>query len=246
MHCFFQTDLTSEFISLSEDESKHAIRVLRLTIGDQVEIVDGKGTRAIAEVTSDHAKRCELSIVSRTLEKSSRNFHLHIAVAPTKNIERIEWFLEKATEIGIDEITLLDCEHSERTTVKAERLEKVAISAMKQSQQSWLPVINEMISFDKFVMSANADVKLIAHCEEGSKNPILQMLSRQPSTPLSLTTGKKKILVLIGPEGDFSPAEIETALGNHFTAVSLGETRLRTETAALYAVIATQLSATNS
>jgi len=235
MHCFFQTDLTSEFISLSEDESKHAIRVLRLTIGDQVEIVDGKGTRAIAEVTSDHAKRCELSIVSRTLEKSSRNFHLHIAVAPTKNIERIEWFLEKATEIGIDEITLLDCEHSERTTVKAERLEKVAISAMKQSQQSWLPVINEMISFDKFVMSANADVKLIAHCEEGSKNPIS-----------GFSFSGKRVLVLIGPEGDFSRAEIETALGNHFTAVSLGETRLRTETAALYAVIATQLSATNS
>lgn len=238
MHIFYQPDLTSDLISLSEDESKHAVRVLRLSIGDQVEIVDGKGTRAVAEVTSDHAKRCELRVVSRTREKSSRNFHLHIAVAPTKNNERIEWFLEKAVEIGVDEITLLECEHSERTTVKTERLGKVAVSAMKQSQQSWLPVINEMISFEKFVKSAAADIKLIAHCDEGGKNPISQVFSRQPSTPLSLTSTRKNILVLIGPEGDFSRAEIETALGNQFIAVSLGETRLRTETAALYAVIA--------
>ncbi len=242
VHLFYQPDLSSELISLSEDESKHAVRVLRLSIGDQVEIVDGKGTRAVAEVTSDHAKRCELRVVSRTREESHRKYHLHIAVAPTKNIERIEWFLEKATEIGIDEITLLDCEHSERTVVKTERLEKVAISAMKQSQQSWLPVINEIISFDAFVKSASADpsttlrtsLKLIAHCDEGAKNPISSVVT---STTLSLTT-KQRVLVLIGPEGDFSPAEIETALGNQFIAISLGETRLRTETAALYAATA--------
>lgn len=231
VHLFYQPDLTSDLISLSEDESKHAIRVLRLSVGDKVEIVDGKGTRAVAEVTSDHAKRCELRIVSRTREKSPRKFHLHLAVAPTKNIERIEWFLEKAVEIGVDEITLLECEHSERTTVKSERLEKVAVSAMKQSQQSWLPVINEMVSFGKFVKSTSAEVKLIAHCDEGSKNPISK-----------ISFSGKNILVLIGPEGDFSPAEIETALGNQFTAVSLGETRLRTETAALYAVIAVNLT----
>jgi 16S rRNA (uracil1498-N3)-methyltransferase len=254
VHLFYQPDLTSDLISLSEDESKHAIRVLRLSIGDQVEIVDGKGTRAVAEVTSDHAKRCELRVVSRIREESPRKFYLHIAVAPTKNNERLEWFLEKATEIGIDEITLLDCEHSERSTVKSERLEKVAVSAMKQSQQSWLPVINEIISFDKFVKEASADLKLIAHCDEGGKNSIAQVFSRQPSTPrlpqhgqrvggqaLSLTTTSKNILVLIGPEGDFSNVEIETALGNQFTAVSLGETRLRTETAALYAVTAINL-----
>ncbi len=230
VHLFYQPDLTSDLISLSEDESKHAIRVLRLSIGDEVEIVDGKGARAVAEVTSDHAKRCELRIVRRTRDESPRKFHVHIAVAPTKNNERLEWFLEKATEIGIDEITLLDCEHSERSSVKKERLEKVAISAMKQSQQSWLPVINEIVSYDKFVKAATADVKLIAHCDEGSKNSISK-----------ISFSGKNILVLIGPEGDFSRAEIDTALGNQFTAVSLGETRLRTETAALYAVTAINL-----
>lgn len=225
VHLFYQPGLSAETILLSEDESKHAIRVLRLGIGDSVALVDGKGTRAIAEVVSDHPKRCELRVIKRTHEAPSRSYHLHVAVAPTKNNERIEWFLEKATEIGIDELTLLGCEHSERTTVKAERLEKVAVSAMKQSQQSWLPVINGMVPFDGFVKTAAADVKLIAHCDEGTKNPL---------ATFSFTG--KKVLVLIGPEGDFSRAEVETALGSHYTAVSLGETRLRTETAALYAV----------
>lgn len=232
MHLFYQPDLSSDLISLSEEESKHAIRVLRLSNGDPVEIVDGKGTRAVAEVSEDHPKRCVLKINSRSEEKTKRNYHLHIAVAPTKNIERIEWFIEKATEIGIDEITLLDCEHSERTVVKTERLEKVTISAMKQSQQSWLPVINEMITFGNFLRSVQADTKLIAHCDEGVKNPIS-----------SISFSGKKILILIGPEGDFSPAEIEMATRNQFTAISLGETRLRTETAALYAVTALSVSA---
>lgn len=226
MHIFYQPDLTGESILLSEDESKHAIRVLRLSVGDRVEIVDGKGTRAVAEVRDDRPKRCAMQIISRKNESTERNFHLHVAVAPTKNIERIEWFIEKATEIGIDEITLLDCEHSERTTVKIDRLEKVAISAMKQSQQIWLPVIHEMKKFEDFIHGSNADVKVIAHCEEGSKNPI------------SAINLSGKILVLIGPEGDFSPGEIDAAINSGFVAVSLGETRLRTETAALYTVIA--------
>jgi 16S rRNA (uracil1498-N3)-methyltransferase len=232
MHLFYQPDLSGETILLSEDESKHAVRVLRLSAGDEVQIVDGKGTRATAEVANDHPKRCELRIVSRVQEQTLRNFHLHIAVAPTKNNERIEWFLEKATEIGVDEITLLDCEHSERTSVKSERLEKVAVSAMKQSQQSWLPVIHEMIPFETFVKNAVADVKLIAHCDEGLKNPVS-----------GISFSGKNVLFLIGPEGDFSRAEIETALAHQFTAVSLGDTRLRTETAALYAVTAASILA---
>jgi 16S rRNA (uracil1498-N3)-methyltransferase len=227
VHLFYQPDLTSDTLLLSEEESKHAIRVLRLEMNSQVELVDGKGTRALAEVRDDHPKRCALEIISRTTEKTGRNFHLHIAVAPTKNIERIEWFLEKATEIGIDEITLLDCEHSERSTVKTERLEKVAVSAMKQSQQSWLPVINEMQKFEHFIRNAQTDVRLIAHCEDGEKNPISKAIVRG-----------NRILVLIGPEGDFSTEEISSAINTGFTPVSLGETRLRTETAALYAVTA--------
>lgn len=231
MHLFYQPDLNADSILLTEEESKHAIRVLRLAIGSQVEIVDGKGTRAIAEVADDHPKRCALRILSRKSEKTNRNFRLHVAVAPTKNIERIEWFVEKATEIGIDEITLLDCEHSERTTVKTERLEKVAVSAMKQSQQSWLPVIHEMKKFGSFIQDASADVKLIAHCEEGEKNPLAKIVS-----------AGQRVLVLIGPEGDFSPEEIKLAMDSGFTPVSLGETRLRTETAAFYAVMAVHLA----
>lgn len=230
MHLFYQSDLTSDTILLSEEESKHAIRVLRLEMNAQVELVDGKGTRALAEVRDDHPKRCALEIISRRTEETGRNFHLHLAIAPTKNMERIEWFLEKATEIGVDEITLLDCEHSERTTVKNERLEKVAVSAMKQSQQSWLPVIHEMQKFDAFIRNAKADVRLIAHCEDGEKNPLTK----------AIVSGKN-ILVLIGPEGDFSGEEIDTAIKAGFTPVSLGETRLRTETAALYAVTAVNL-----
>lgn len=238
MHIFYQPDLSYETILLSEEESKHAVRVLRLNSGDSVELVDGKGTRASAEVIDDHPKRCTLKILARTIEKPKRNFHLHIAVAPTKNIDRIEWFVEKATEIGVDEISLIDCEHSERTTVKVDRLEKVAVSAMKQSQQSWLPVIHEIRTFADFTSGAEAELKLIAHCDEGAKNPIHTCLT---STPLGLTS-ISRILVLIGPEGDFSPTEITTATQNGFTPVSLGETRLRTETAALYAVVAANIN----
>lgn len=209
--------------------------MLRLSVGDRVEIVDGKGTRAVAEVSDDHPKRCALRILSRKNESTNRTFHLHIAVAPTKNIERIEWFVEKATEIGIDEITLLDCEHSERTTVKVDRLEKVAVSAMKQSQQSWLPVIHVMKKFDAFVRECTNDVKLIAHCEEGTKNPVSTLIT---SAPLGLTSDSRKVVIMIGPEGDFSHGEIDAAIKAGFIPVSLGETRLRTETAALYAVMA--------
>lgn len=231
MHLFYQPDFTGEFIHLSEEESKHAIRVLRLSIGDQVLVVDGKGSRWVAEVSEDHPKRCVLKTVAVSVTPIRSKTHVHIAVAPTKNMERIEWFIEKATEIGIDEITLLDCEHSERTIVKKERLEKVAIAAMKQSQQAHLPVIHEMVPFNAFIKSVSADIKLIAHCDEEEKNPISE-----------ISLSGKNVLVLIGPEGDFSRAEIDTALGNQFTAVSLGETRLRTETAALYAVTAISLA----
>lgn len=233
MHIFFQPDLTSDSILLSEEESKHAIRVLRLNVGEEVQLVDGKGNRAVAEVADAHPKRCVLKINSRSAEKPKRNFYLHIAVAPTKNIERIEWFVEKATEIGIDEITLIECEHSERTVVKVERLEKVAVSAMKQSQQSWMPVINDVIPIGRFLSTSNAEINLIAHCDEGAKNPINV-----------LSFADKKVLILIGPEGDFSPVEIKSAIANGFSPVSLGETRLRTETAALYAVMAVNLSTT--
>jgi len=225
MHCFYEPDLSGESILLSEEESKHAVRVLRLSGGDKVELLDGKGTRAVAEVSDDHPKRCVLRIISRSNEPSGRNFRLHIAVAPTKNMDRIEWFVEKATEIGIDEITFLECEHSERDTIKIDRIEKVAISAMKQSQQSHLPKINALTTFSAFVANCEAEVKLIAHCVD-TERKALRDLGFQ----------NKSVVILIGPEGDFSQEEITKALDSYFVPVVMGSTRLRTETAALYAV----------
>lgn len=225
MHCFYEPDLSGESVLLSEEESKHVVRVLRLSAGDQVELLDGKGTRAVAEVSDDHPKRCVLTLISRSNEPTERNFRLHIAVAPTKNTDRIEWFVEKATEIGIDEITFLECEHSERDTIKIDRIEKVAISAMKQSQQSHLPKINELTSFTDFISSCEAEIKLIAHCVDSERKDLRDF---------SFTN--KTVAILIGPEGDFSNDEINLALQSGFQPVIFGKTRLRTETAAVYAV----------
>lgn len=228
MHFFYQPNLSAEFIHLDEDESKHAIRVLRIVAGDQVEVVDGKGQRVIAEVSKDHPKRCELRIISRVQEPSPRPYYLHVAVAPTKSIDRIEWFLEKAVEIGIDEVSFLECENSERTVVKMERMEKVAVSAMKQSQQSRIPILNQPMLFSEFIQNSKAENKFIAHCEETAKSSFHTFLPQS-----------KSILMLIGPEGDFSTEEINLSKENGYSPVSLGATRLRTETAAMYTVMST-------
>lgn len=231
MHQFFLADLSAELVTLDEDESKHAIRVLRLQKGNEVVLIDGKGTRALALVEDDHAKRCALRIVSRKQESTGRTFKIHIAVAPTKSADRIEWFLEKAVEIGIDKISLIDCEHSERSNFKTERLEKIAVAAMKQSQQSWLPEIRGVFPFEQFLQSVSADEeKFIAHLEEGERKQLKSEI--KPGSD---------VLILIGPEGDFSQNEIESAIRNGFLAVSLGENRLRTETAALYSVMTANL-----
>lgn len=231
MNVFYFPDLSSDIITLDEEESKHAVRVLRLKNGDAVELVDGKGTRATAEVSDDHPKRCALQVTERKVETTGRNFRLHIAIAPTKNIDRLEWFVEKAVETGIDAITLLSCGHSERLTVKLQRLGKVAVSGMKQSQQSWLPELNDVVPFGDFVSSVSPGAqRFIAHCDEGEKSHLKNLL--QPGG---------EVVVLIGPEGDFSPGEIATATAAGFRAVSLGETRLRTETAALVAALTVQL-----
>lgn len=231
MHTFYFPDLSNDIVTLDEDESKHAVRVLRLTVDTEVMLVDGKGTRAFAKVSEDHPKRCSLQITDRKKETTERNFKLHIAVAPTKNLDRLEWFIEKATEIGIDSIILISCDHSERFTVKLERMEKVTVSAIKQSQQSWLPEVKGVISFKEFIASVPPQSqKYIAHCAEGDKVLLKKQLS--PSGD---------IYILIGPEGDFSKNEIESAITNGFKAVSLGERRLRTETAALVALMSVNL-----
>lgn len=224
MHLFYVPELPDETVSLTEEESKHAVRVLRLSAGDRVQLTDGRGTFCEAEVADDHPKRCTLRITARHMEQRPRNYHLHLAVAPTKNIDRMEWLVEKATEIGLDEFTLLDCEHSERGTAKTERLEKIAVAAMKQSQQAWLPQIGEMTDLPFFIASQEnfAGQKFIAHCHNTPKQPLK-----------SVYTSGSDVLLLIGPEGDFSHEEVKLAEQHGFVAVSLGETRLRTETAAL-------------
>lgn len=231
MHTFYFPDLSDNIVLLDEDESKHAVRVLRLVIGSEVMLVDGKGCRAFAKVLEDHPKRCTLEITEKKKEITERNYRLHIAIAPTKNLDRLEWFIEKATEIGIDSIILISCDHSERFTVKMDRMEKVTVSAIKQSQQSWLPEMKGVIPFKEFISSVPESAqRYIAHCADGEKSPLKNKIKAEGD-----------IFILIGPEGDFSGDEIKLAIENGFLPVTLGERRLRTETAALVAVMTVNL-----
>jgi 16S rRNA (uracil1498-N3)-methyltransferase len=222
MHLFYLPDLDAPVVQFDEDESKHVVRVLRLKNGDTVQLTDGRGNLCVARISDDHPKRCRLDIESKTFREPQQPYRFHLAVAPTKNMDRMEWLLEKAVEIGLHRFSLLECEHSERAQVKPERLEKIAIAAMKQSQQSWLPVIDPICDFNAFIAAhaSFAGNACIAHCGNGERKPFK-------------TVTAKNTLLLIGPEGDFSPAEVTLALQHNFHAVSLGDTRLRTETAAL-------------
>jgi 16S rRNA (uracil1498-N3)-methyltransferase len=210
---------------LPEEESQHCMRVLRLGEGEEITLTDGKGFLYQAVLTETHPKHCRIRVTKKWEQAPLWNFYLHIAVAPTKNMERMEWFVEKATEIGINEITCLRCDHSERREIKLPRLNKIAVNAMKQSQKTILPLINEMIDFRDFVSSAFTEgYKMIGHCREGQKQLIKEVY--KPG---------RNALLLIGPEGDFSNEEVQAASDAGFSPVSLGESRLRTETAALVA-----------
>ncbi|GAA4334034.1 16S rRNA (uracil(1498)-N(3))-methyltransferase [Mucilaginibacter gynuensis] len=226
MHLFYTPDIApnAPHYFLSEEESKHCVRVLRLNVGDEVQLIDGRGGLYIARIKDAHPKRTILDIISVTTEYNKRNHYLHVAVAPTKNIERLEWFLEKATEVGIDEISLIICQRSERKEAKVDRLNRIITAAIKQSLKAYHPVLNEPVTFNKFLAQPFNGQKFIAHCEPGEKAGLKSILQPQ-----------QNYLVLIGPEGDFSPEEIGNALNNDFKAITLGESRLRTETAALEA-----------
>lgn len=225
MHLFYTPDITENTYTLSEEESKHCVRVLRMNNGDEIELMDGKGSIYKAEIIDNNPKRCTVKIVN-TIKTEQRKFQLHIAIAPTKSIDRTEWFLEKATEIGVDELSLLSCQNSERTVIKAERLNKVLISAIKQSKNAYLPQLNELVDFNKFISTTQhfKGQKFIAHCYS---NDLTHLKSKYSAL--------ENVLILIGPEGDFSLEEVKLAESNGFTSVSLGKNRLRTETAALYA-----------
>ena len=223
MQIFYAPDIESTLV-LPEEESGHCVRVLRLAEGDEIMITDGNGNFYLASITNAHPKHCQVEITSSWQQEKPWDAYIHIAVAPTKNMDRMEWFAEKATEIGIDEITCLNCRFSERKEVKTARLEKILVSAMKQSQKALLPQLNGMTDFKQFVRQPFNGRKFIAHCEEGEK-PLIKSIYRPG----------ENVLILIGPEGDFSPEEIKSAEENGFEAISLGKSRLRTETAALTA-----------
>lgn len=228
----FAPDLTpaAATYQLPEEESKHAVRVLRLAAGDDVALLDGCGGLYRAEIVEANPKRCQLRIGQHT-HVPPRSYFTHVAVAPTKNLDRMEWFVEKAVEMGVERISFLRCARSERRELKLERLEKIAISALKQSGQAWLPRLDEMQDFGAFVAGVTAETTFIAHLEEGERTDLAQVATTGPGC-----------CVLIGPEGDFTPAEIALALERSIRPVTLGASRLRTETAALAAVFTAQLS----
>ena len=223
MHLFFTPILNAGTVLLPEEESKHAVKVLRLNQGEVVNLVDGKGGFYQAVIEEDNPKKCLLRITETTLNFGYRPYRIHIAVAPTKNNDRIEWFIEKAIEIGIDRISFLLCERSERKQVNLERLDKVVVSAMKQSVKAYKPEVSDIIPFKDFIKEIQPGGNYIAHLEEHERTPLHQI-------PL-----QESICVLIGPEGDFSPQEIKLAYDKGIKPVTLGNSRLRTETAALVA-----------
>jgi 16S rRNA (uracil1498-N3)-methyltransferase len=211
MQLFYTPDIdpSHPHYFLNEEESKHCIRVLRLENGSEVQLIDGKGSFYTALIQDAHPKRTVLQIISVIPAFNKRNHYLHIAMAPTKNLDRIEWFLEKATEIGIDEISFIICQRSERKEVKVERLNKIITSAIKQSIKAYHPVLNEPVSYSRLLTKPFEGQKFIAHCEKNGKTNLRDEL---------ITNGN--YLILIGPEGDFTPNEIDDALYNGFKAIS--------------------------
>lgn len=227
MQLFYNPTIEESTTQLTFDkvESRHIVKVLRKQEGDVLHITNGQGFLFLSEIVIANDKKCIVKIISHSKTKKTRDYHLHVAIAPTKNNDRMEWFLEKATEIGIDEITPLICDNSERRIVKTERFQKIIQSAMKQSLQYYLPTLNEPAKFSDFIAQEISGTICIAHCEEGEKKGLGSILGP-----------KQSVTILIGPEGDFSSKEIAMALSKGYAPISLGENRLRTETAAIVAV----------
>ena len=226
MYLFYTPDIATQHC-LSEEESAHCVRVLRYREGDTILLTDGRGTTYTAQITKAHPKACEFDILTSEHQQKGHAFHLHIAIAPTKNIERLEWAVEKCVEIGVDEITPLLCRFSERKQLRLDRLEKIILSAAKQSLTPYLPQIHEMTAYDDFIRLEAArpqTQRFIAHCYKEDKKLLRDCIET-----------KRDVTVLIGPEGDFSEQELHDALANGFIPVSLGNSRLRTETAAVVA-----------
>ena len=247
---FYVPDAANQ-VELPAEEATHALRVLRLKGGDEIFLMDGEGSFFRAEVTAASSKRCLYEIKEEMPQQRAWKGHIHLAIAPTKMMERIEWMAEKATEIGFDELSFLNCQFSERKVVKTPRIDKIVISAVKQSHKAWKPVVNELISFKEFIQTPRPGRKFICHCyEEVEKKDFFAEISGilneahasaasespNAATAVSESPNAADITVLVGPEGDFSIDEVRLALENGYESVSLGTSRLRTETAGLVAV----------
>ncbi len=230
---FFVPDAAHQ-TELPADEAMHALRVLRLKGGDEIFLMDGVGNYYRAQVTIAATHHCYYEILEHLPQEPEWTGHLHLAIAPTKMMDRMEWFVEKATEIGVDEISFLNCKFSERKLLKLPRLEKIVISAMKQSHKAWNPVLHEMVSFKDFIRQPREGRKFIAHCYDEIPRAYLFDELRKSSAPEELT-------VMIGPEGDFSLDEVQDAIAAGYQSVHLGTSRLRTETAGLSAVMMMRL-----
>lgn len=222
---FFTQKIENGFAVFEEEEGRHLTSVLRKKTGDRLQLTDGKGSFYEAELTDAGKRQVLARILSKTDAPILRTGRLHLAIAPTKQMERLEWFLEKATEIGVDEITPLLCKRSERDSLRLDRLEKILVSAMKQSLRAWLPQLNQPTRFQDFVKKSGEAQKRLAWCSEEPLPHLKNTLSPHQDT-----------VIAIGPEGDFTPEEVQFALSNGFQGVSLGQARLRTETAGLLAV----------
>ncbi|AXB58484.1 16S rRNA (uracil(1498)-N(3))-methyltransferase [Flavobacterium fluviale] len=225
MQLFFNPNIdeTTQSFSFDKEESRHIIKVLRKKDSDILHVTNGSGLLFETQITLASDNKCIVEVLSITNAEKPK-FHLHLAVAPTKMNDRFEWFLEKATEIGIQEITPIFCDRSERKVINKDRFEKIILSAMKQCNETFLPKLNEAISFKEFIKKQQNGLQLIAHCEETDKKSLKEVL--KPN---------EDVTILIGPEGDFSEKEITLALENNYKPVTLGNTRLRTETAAIVA-----------
>ena len=232
MQLFYAPDISGNVYVFPEDESKHIVKVLRLKEGDNIHITDGKGNLFISEIIEADIKNCKVKVTSKRSEEGKREFSVHMAIAPTKNIKRFEWFLEKCTEIGVDKITPLKCRYSERDNIRSDRLNRVISSAMKQSLKTYLPVLNEMTDFEDFLNSdlGSTTCRYIALCDDSPKQHLKNAYFHG-----------KDVVIIIGPEGDFSHEEKERAKERGFEPVTISASRLRTETAGVVACHAVNL-----
>ncbi|HUX96296.1 MAG TPA: 16S rRNA (uracil(1498)-N(3))-methyltransferase [Bacteroidales bacterium] len=225
MQIFYAPGIKGTSYMLNEMESKHCIRVLRMTKGSLIRLIDGKGTFYEGEISDPDPKKCQITILEVKYGFEKRNYKLHIAISPLKNTDRFEWFVEKSVEIGVDEITPIICKLTEKQSIKHERIENIIISAMKQSLKALKPVINEPLSFDDFIKQSVDGLRMIAHCKSYPERVKISEACKKSDNAI----------IMVGPEGDFSEDELATAVNYGFTPIHLGTSRLRTETAGIAA-----------